>query len=721
MLVGKILNGKYRIEKQLGRGGMGCVYLCTNIELGNLWAIKYISRWESNSSFLLAEEEILKKLNHISLPKIIDVFYDEMGTYIVESYIEGITLEEKLKVEGYFAENTVIEWAKQLCEVLIYLHGMEPHPIIYRDMKPSNIIITRDNRAAIIDFGISREYKGETAKDTFIAGTCTYAAPEQLTAGGYTDPRTDIYSLGVTLYHLLTGMVPEYSALSLGVHNPDISPEMDYIVRKCMQKNLEDRYQNAEELKADLDNIRELKIQNRKEALINKLLVAGIIVSSLVSYSMSFLGLHQINREKTVILDINPKMLVMTEQQIGQILVEKIFNDGDKQNLDSQRVTWTSSNESVAKVENGRVLAMNPGKAQITGRFKNKVVQLDVSVSQRLNDYINVNLKYNTGYYVETFAGSGERDTKDGKLRQASFLEPTSMTMTSDGVIYVVDSSIRKIHGGRVETISVEPGYIEPKIIRSNRRDELFIASKEWITENEEYKIGIFKLSRNGMESIFEDNGEMFSFKDFAFDSSGSAYVLESDLINEVSRLIKIDPDNRTNKVLKENLDGVDCITINKDHELYLSSSKYGTIYKWDNDKKNSMYIAGLYNQKHFIDGKDNRFFAPNRIFASGSNIYVIDHGVIRNLNIIQGRVVETETIAGQVSIQNQGILDGAGVEATFGADTNNDIIVDGNGNIYISDTDNSVIRKIYWKETGPTLILTLLKQEEDENRYKVY
>ncbi len=707
MLVGKILNGKYRIEKQLGRGGMGCVYLSANIELGNLWAIKHISRQESNSSFLLAEEEILKKLNHISLPKIIDVFYDEMGTYIVESYIEGTTLEEKLKAEGYFAEDTVIEWAKQLCEVLIYLHGMEPHPVIYRDMKPSNIIITRDNRAAIIDFGISREYKGETAKDTFIAGTCTYAAPEQLTAVGYTDQRTDIYSLGVTLYHLLTGMVPEYNVVGLRVCNPDISPEMDYIVQKCIQKNLEDRYQSAEELKADLDNIRELKIQNRKEALLNKFLIAGIVVSSLISYSMSFLGLQQISREKTVILDINPKMLVMTEQQIGQILVEKIFNDGDRQGLDNERVTWTSSNEKVAKVENGKVLAMNAGKAQITGRFKNKIVQLDVSVSERLNDYVNVNLKYNKDYYVETFAGSGERDTKDGNLQQAGFLEPTSMTMTSDGAIYVVDSSIRKIHGGRVETISIEPGYIEPKIIRSSRRDGLFIASKEWITENEEYKIGIFKLGRNSVESIYEDNGEMFSFEDFAFDSSGSAYVLERDLINEVFRLIKIDPGNRTNEVLKEDLDGVDCITINKDNEIYLSNGKYGTIYRWENNKKNVVYIAGLYNQKHFIDGKDNRFFSPGRIYASESSIYVIDHDVIRKLNIIQGRVVETETIAGQVSDRNQGILDGTGIEAAFGADANNDIIVDGNGNIYISDTDNSVIRKIYRKENEPTLIRT--------------
>ena len=699
LLEGKILNGKYRVEKELGRGGMSCVYLCTNVELGNQWAVKHIFKQNSNAQILLAEEEILKKLNHINLPRIIDVFYDESGTYIVESYIEGTPLNIMLQQEGNFNEDTVLGWAKELCDVLIYLHSMEPHPIIYRDMKPSNIIITRNNKAVIVDFGISREHKGENAKDTFVAGTCSYASPEQLTGYGCTDQRTDIYSLGVTLYHLLTGRIPEYNAADIRIYKTNISQEMNYIVQRCIQKNLEDRYQSVEELRADLDNIRDSKVRRSRAALTNKLIVAGIIVMSLISYAMALFGLIQVNRDKTIVLEINPKLLFLSEQQSGQILIEKVLGDGRKEELDGKKIIWSSSNESVAKAADGKVIAMNAGKAQLYGKFGNKVVQLYVNVCKMQNDYINVSLKYNKSYCIEKFAGNGERDSKDGGIKEAGFSEPTSLTGTSDGTIYVIDGYLRKVKAGKVETVNFEPDYVEPKLVRSNRRSEVFIASREWIANDEQCRIGVFGLENNKLKAVFKDDGELYTFEDFAFDSLNNIYILESNLADGSGRLVEVNTLRKSAKVLKEGLDGISSITIDQKDEVFMSSGKYGTIYKWDKSRKDIGFIAGIYNQKHFVDGKDNRFFEPNRIYACSDSIYVMDYGVIRKMNLLEGRVEDVETIAGQVTTQTQGSMEGIGVDVNFTTKPEKELFIDEKGNIYITDTGNNIIRRIYLKE----------------------
>ena len=144
----------------------------------------------------------MKKINHPSLPRIVDIGEDDEFIYIVEDFFEGEALDRQLKIRKRFDEATVVEWAKQLCGILYYLHSLEP-AIIYRDMKPANIIVTSDNIVKLIDFGIAREYKQDSGSDTSYMGTRGYAAPEQY-GTSQTDARTDIYSLGVTLYHLLT-------------------------------------------------------------------------------------------------------------------------------------------------------------------------------------------------------------------------------------------------------------------------------------------------------------------------------------------------------------------------------------------------------------------------------------------------------------------------------------------------------------------------------------
>lgn len=253
----EILEGKYRILKVLGHGGMGKVYLAENIKLGTLWAVKEIIKKPDSKIDLLAEPNILKKLRHPALPRIFDVLEDCCNIYVIVDFFEGTPLDKKLEQEGKFPEDLVLNWAIQICDVLSYLHSIKPNPIIYRDMKPSNIILTNDGILKLIDFGIAREYKEGSKDDTIYIGTRGYAAPEQY-GEGQTGTTTDIYSLGVTLKELVTGCSPNRQKSgndSINNCKNSIPVELGSILSKCTKLNAADRYQSVDELMSDIKKI----------------------------------------------------------------------------------------------------------------------------------------------------------------------------------------------------------------------------------------------------------------------------------------------------------------------------------------------------------------------------------------------------------------------------------------------------------------------------------
>ena len=165
MKQGDIIGLKYRILKRIGQGGNSTVFLAENMVLSNLWAIKAIDRNNPSAIHEMQEVNILKGLNHHMLPRIADLCEDERHIYIVMDYIEGETLSEILKAEGRIEESRLIDWAKQLCDVLIYLHSRQP-PVIYRDLKPSNIILGDSGRLHLVDFGTAKSFKEQTLEDT---------------------------------------------------------------------------------------------------------------------------------------------------------------------------------------------------------------------------------------------------------------------------------------------------------------------------------------------------------------------------------------------------------------------------------------------------------------------------------------------------------------------------------------------------------------------------
>lgn len=260
--IGSLVDGKYRILREIGHGGMSIVYMAINEKVNKTWAIKEVRRdgvidYEAVKQGLIVETDLLKKLKHAHLPSIVDVIENEDTFLIVMDYIEGNSLEKTLLEYGAQSQENVINWAKQLCDVLGYLHSRTP-AIIYRDLKPANIMLKPDGNIMVIDFGTAREYKEKNLADTTCLGTVGYAAPEQFGGKGQTDGRTDIYCLGATLYHLVTGLNPSeppYEIKPIREVNPMLMEGLEKIIQKCTQRNPEQRYQSCAEMLYDLEHI----------------------------------------------------------------------------------------------------------------------------------------------------------------------------------------------------------------------------------------------------------------------------------------------------------------------------------------------------------------------------------------------------------------------------------------------------------------------------------
>lgn len=299
--LGEIIDGKYEVLREVGRGGMSVVYLAMDKRLNKQWAIKEFRKDKDDVSkqvalkALLDEANLMKKLDHPTLPRIVDIIDDHQTVYIIMDYIEGESLNKVLDAYGAQPQEAVIEWAKQLSEVLDYLHTQSP-PVIYRDMKPANIMLKPDGTVRLIDFGIAREYKEGKEGDTEAIGTRGYAAPEQFGGKGQTDARTDIYSLGVTLYHLVTGKnpaEPPYEIYPIRHWNPSFSSGLEWLIQKCTQLNPNDRYQSCAEVTYVLENLDKFDVAYKKKqkSRIN-LFVASVICTFVfaIASASAFVG-----------------------------------------------------------------------------------------------------------------------------------------------------------------------------------------------------------------------------------------------------------------------------------------------------------------------------------------------------------------------------------------------------------------------------------------------
>lgn len=318
-----LLQDRYRVVELIGLGGMGAVYLTEDLHLrAKQFALKEIQySLDPNSEMQQQLREqfhreaiALANLDHPNLPKVFDYFSENGRDYLVMDYVAGPNLKEVLDDararEQHLAQSDVLEWADQICNALAYLHGQTP-PIIHRDVKPANVKLMSGNVVKLVDFGLVKFF--DVSDPTTITlvhafGTPTYAPLEQYGGGsGRTDVRSDIYSLGATMYHLLTGRAPTNaqqrflepeSLSSPRTLNPLISPLTEYLILKAVATRPDDRYQSVDELRIDLTMARNLSLGARTQTglallwsslLPHKLLSLGVMVLVLLAVLMTIM------------------------------------------------------------------------------------------------------------------------------------------------------------------------------------------------------------------------------------------------------------------------------------------------------------------------------------------------------------------------------------------------------------------------------------------------
>lgn len=280
-----ILQGRYRIVRQLGQGGMGAVYEAVDQRLDTTVALKEtLFTDERLSKQFEREARLLARLHHPALPRVSDHFSEGDGQFLVMQFIPGDDLSGMMaQRSGPFPIDQVLTWADQLLDALDYLHTQEPQ-IVHRDIKPQNLKLTARGQIILLDFGLAKGQTGEISRVTTAASifgyTPNYAPLEQIQGLG-TDSRSDIYSLGATLYHLLTGIKPpdaltRAAALVNGQEDPlllasavnnAIAPELAAVLQKAMAQNREQRHVTAAEMRKSLHGTDQAAtVANRSEA-----------------------------------------------------------------------------------------------------------------------------------------------------------------------------------------------------------------------------------------------------------------------------------------------------------------------------------------------------------------------------------------------------------------------------------------------------------------------
>lgn len=275
-----LLRDRYRILAQVGKGGFSAVYRAQDTRFNNhLVAIKAIS-WSGLSATEIIEATdafnrevvLLTHLNHPGLPRVYSQFSDAECWYMVMDFIEGVTLERYLEraPRGCLSVNEALDIGQSLCGVLEYLHSRQS-PIIFRDLKPGNVIIRPDGHISLIDFGIARHYKAGQAKDTIPFGSPGYAAPEQY-GRAQTTPRSDIYSLGAILHQLLTGDDPSqtpfrFAPLYTCLNDQLMLAELDALIQQMVMMDAGQRPHNVAFVRQQLERIAQERLRQQKQGL----------------------------------------------------------------------------------------------------------------------------------------------------------------------------------------------------------------------------------------------------------------------------------------------------------------------------------------------------------------------------------------------------------------------------------------------------------------------
>lgn len=244
---------QYLLIREVGKGGTAHVYLGADKESGKKYAIK---RYESSMDFEQARKEfqMVKELCHPGIPLVHDIIKERNGGSVVMEYVPGSTLKERILSQGRISEKQAAAWGVELCDIIAFLHR-QSRVILYRDLKPANVMITPSSHVKLIDFGAALRCDRYGNATSEAVGTRGYAAPEQFRSESILRTAVDVYGFGATMVHMLTGRKPEQKGgdCLAAVRDCPVSAKMKAILSKCLQPEPQERYRFFEEIKRDLE------------------------------------------------------------------------------------------------------------------------------------------------------------------------------------------------------------------------------------------------------------------------------------------------------------------------------------------------------------------------------------------------------------------------------------------------------------------------------------
>jgi len=650
------LEGKYRVISEITGGGMSRIFLVENVKLGNQRILKFIPTWLGK---LANEFKILKMLNHPGLPSIIDVFRDELGIYMIESYIDGVTVSDLLAVEGKINQVLVQDWAEQMAQILDYLHSRN---ISHLDLKPSNVMVTFGNRLVLIDFGISKHSELPSKDQTAI--TFKYAAPEQLPEkipeeyesliqsrfgelpndrSKATDARTDIYSLGVILFKMLIGHIP--TVKNMGLLKGIASSELSAIIAKCLAINPDDRFQSSKEL---LEMLRKAEGAAYKTvgALALRKAATAVMPVFLVTSVFTYLYAHNILTNITI--GPVPINATISERDAYVMTLAKTTSNGRVRPLDFNSIRWEFSDNDIVAIEGARILGLNQGEARIRGQYRNEYFELTVNVIPRPENLVQISQSFWSGFEARVIAGNGIRDHIDGPLENASFMLPESISLSSDGTIYLVDNShIRRISNGEVLTLKRDKPHLSAYLVRSFEDDVyLLIEPFEDIDGNDVY--GIYKLGDT--LNMYIADARFTYIRDFLICNDGVMYFIERNMATDKTNLKSMELGDWENHIILADClpEDAGSLTLADDGTIFFTSPQTGMIQMYQDGRIST--VAGSSDNRAFVDGYAPLFYMPLRLNYADGSLYVWDFNTLRRIEMNGGVAYRTSSVLGVAS-----------------------------------------------------------------------
>lgn len=570
--IGSVVDGKYKVLNKIGQGGMSVVYLALNEKANKTWAIKEVRKdgvqdFTTVKQGLIAETNILKSLSHKYLPSIIDVIDDGDTFLIVMDYIQGKSLNELLKecmdIDGLpIAVDDVVSWGKQLCDVLYYLHTRR-NPIIYRDMKPANVMLKPDGEISLIDFGTARVFKTGNSEDTTCLGTPGYAAPEQYGGNGQTTPQTDIYCLGATLHHLITGRNPASTPFNfprITQCRPTLLEEtprdqrdallgLEMIIEKCTEYESRNRYQSCAELKYDLEHLEEIGLPYRRQ-LKRKLTAFGSCTGmAVILGAVSLFGLIMENNTKKSGYDyyIEEAVTASVEEKIGNYKKAIALNPSKEEAYIELLNVMLADGEFSSKDDMELTAVLN---SQENGRDKSNKGYLQ----ENRSGYVYFSYKLGNAYYYSV-KGGGDKASAVGWYKNVTDADLSALDFHG-----IVDSEQengipnKEKCQARAETLGRISSYYKNKLGKTNEAGDAEVTYADYWNDlmslyesdiaGQDNRITELRLYN---EIVYQINKSYTEFKNQA----GLSQKTLEDVINEIEKKVK-DMEIATNSTVQE-------------------------------------------------------------------------------------------------------------------------------------------------------------------------